>query len=357
MSCMKPLAMSKEVQLKTGKRKFISLAALKNENEHDSFVMDNRYYTIPCRQCLGCRMDYAKQWAIRCMHEASLHENNVFLTLTYDQNNIPNFGNLIYRDFQLFIKRLRKKYPREKGDEISYFVAGEYGEKTLRPHYHAIIFNFDFSDKKFLKKSFSKENYYTSEICSNLWNNQGHIIIGSVTFQSAGYVARYISKKQGMNQDHSFYDQKPDDFVNVSNQYVQRKFTSENTEREYYKYYKKNEVYQRMDAKTGEIYYVEPEFARMSLKPAIGKRWLDKYDTDIYNQDQLIFDKKRVKIPKYYDNLYSKKNEEHFLEIKQNRINNMENNNNLQKENTYARLKVRLNNLQDKCTKLIRSKV
>ena len=100
---------------------------------------------ISCKQCTGCRQENQRQWAIRCIHEASLHLNNIFVTLTYNNENLPKHNTLVKEHFQLFMKRLRKHKKATKHNKIRYFHCGEYGEKnSLRPHYHAIIYNCKF---------------------------------------------------------------------------------------------------------------------------------------------------------------------------------------------------------------------
>ena len=90
---------------------------------------------LPCGQCIGCRLERSRQWAMRCLHEASLHENNAFITLTYDDSNLPRGGSLDYSDFQKFMKRLRKRI----GRKVSFYCGGEYGDThsisvdTFRP--------------------------------------------------------------------------------------------------------------------------------------------------------------------------------------------------------------------------------
>ena len=120
---------------------------------------------LRCGQCVGCRLERSRQWAVRCMHEASLYKNNCFLTLTYSDEYLPDDYSLHYEDFQKFMKRLRKRFKglepaayAESTDKmkrlrkrlkfpIRFYMAGEYGEQFGRPHFHACIFNFDFSDK------------------------------------------------------------------------------------------------------------------------------------------------------------------------------------------------------------------
>lgn len=133
---------------------------------------------------------------MRCMHEASQYDRNCFITLTYNSENLPNGSTLVLSHFQNFMKYLRKEY----GPKIRFFHCGEYGEKLQRPHYHALLFNFDFQDKllkhtgpprgrfsTFKDKSFKT---YTSASLDNLWR-KGLADIGSLTFESAAYVARY----------------------------------------------------------------------------------------------------------------------------------------------------------------------
>jgi hypothetical protein len=95
---------------------------------------------LPCGRCIGCRLERSRQWAVRCVHEASLHEKNCFITLTYSPENLPKDGSLDVSHFQKFMKRFRKRF----GPGIRFFHCGEYGESLSRPHYHACIFGFDF---------------------------------------------------------------------------------------------------------------------------------------------------------------------------------------------------------------------
>ena len=209
---------------------------------------------VPCGQCCGCRLERSRQWAIRCTHEASLHENNCFITLTFNDDNLPSDKSLDVRHFQLFMKRLRKQF----GSNIRYYHCGEYGEKFRRPHYHACIFNFDFPDKKIFKIS-NGHNLYTSVILSEIWP-YGFSLIGDVTFQSAAYVARYIMKKVtgDLAKDH----------------------------------------YEYIDPDTGEIINLKPEYTTMSRRPGLGKGWFEKYKSDVYPDDFVILNGKKMKPPK-----------------------------------------------------------
>lgn len=229
--------------------------------------------SLPCGQCVGCRLERSRQWAIRCMHEAQMHTQNCFITLTYDDAHLPSDRSLHYRDFQLFIKRLRKRYP---GRRIRYYMAGEYGENFGRPHWHACIFGLDFDDKKLWKRTSANSLLYRSADLELLWPF-GYSSIGDVTFESAAYVARYIMKK----------------------------VTGKNAA----------EHYQEIDPDTGEITNRTPEFTKMSLKPGIGYEWYKQYTSDVYPHDYVVVRGKKVKPPKYYDKKYKIDNPYEFDEL------------------------------------------
>jgi len=250
--------------------------------------------SVPCGQCVGCRLERSRQWAIRCYHEASLHEENCFITLTYDDHHLPLSRSLDVRDFQRFIKRLRKKF----GPKIRYYHCGEYGEHTRRPHYHACLFNFDFPDKV-LHKIINDNKLYTSEIISELWP-LGFCLIGNVTFQSAAYVARYIMKKINGNAapDH----------------------------------------YQYIDPETGEIHKLRPEYTTMSRRPGIGRGWLEKYAGDVFPGDFVVMDGKKMKLPRYYDRLLQEYDADAFQAIRDARVRAAKKHS---ENNTPARRKVR----------------
>lgn len=169
---------------------------------HKSFARSmGEAFQVPCGKCLECRLEYARTWAIRCVHEASMHDENCFITLTYSDENLKS-TKLIYEDFQKFMKRLR----RSLNHPIGVFVTGEYGEKTKRPHWHAILFGYRPSDAKRLRRNERGDEIFTSESLSRLWG-QGQTEFGSVTLESAGYCARYAAKKlvHGRDQDHDLH--------------------------------------------------------------------------------------------------------------------------------------------------------
>ena len=232
---------------------------------------------LPCGQCIGCRLERSRQWAMRCMYESQMHVDNCFLTLTYSDEYLPSGGSLRGRDFSLFIKRLRKRISPKR---IRFFACGEYGSEG-RAHYHAIIFGHDFSDKTFFKKSPSGEPVFISETLTSVWG-LGHATIGDVTFDSCGYVARYCLKK--VNGD------------------------------------RKEAHYRRIVPETGEIIDLVPEFSRMSLKPGIGKDWYEKFRSDVFPSDFLVVNGQRVNPPRYFDNLLKREDEDLLERIKLKRV-------------------------------------
>lgn len=224
--------------------------------------------TIPCGGCLGCRLERSRQWAIRCIHEASLHAQNSFITLTYNDEHLPENNSLYKPHFQKWMKRLRKRYAHKT---IRYYMCGEYGPKLGRPHFHVCLFGFDFDDKKRWKKTPHGDILYRSKKLEDLWTDpktgksMGYSSIGEVTFKSAAYVARYIMDKKTGEQALTHYNQ--------------------------------------IDPDTGEILSERrPEYTDMSRRPGIGKSWFEKYHTDVYPRDELYLrDGRILKPPKYYD--------------------------------------------------------
>lgn len=202
-------------------------------------------FQLPCGKCIECRLDYARQWAVRCVHEAQMHEKNAFITLTYDDEHLSS-PKLIYSDFQKFMKKLRKL----QNEPIGVFVTGEYGEKTKRPHWHAILFNWSPSDGVYKYSNDRGDRVFSSETLTKLWG-KGTAEYGSVTFHSAGYCARYAAKKlvHGKDGEHEF----------------------------------------------------EP-ISKKSSKHAIGKKWLEKHWRDFVNVGGIVLpDGSVTSVPRYYE--------------------------------------------------------
>lgn len=154
---------------------------------------NGRAYTpikLPCGYCILCREEQARQQAVRIYHEALHHYDNCFITLTYEEKNIPPHGGLRYEDLTKFWKRLRKAFPETP---LRYYAVGEYGDKSLRPHYHACIFGQSFADDRIILRQ-TPYLLWTSPTLQNIWG-MGHISIGALNFRTARYTASYVTKK------------------------------------------------------------------------------------------------------------------------------------------------------------------
>lgn len=260
---------------------------------------------VKCSSCEGCKIERARQWAVRCWHEASLYdENNTFITLTFapacplDGTKTDPTVSLHKHHFQRFMKRLRKEF----GQGVRYFHCGEYGEKYARPHHHACLFNFTFKDK-YPHKVRNGNMTYRSPTLERLWP-WGISEIGELTFKSAAYVARYILKKT-----------------------KKAKF-----------YYEHQDKIQ--------------EYNTMSRRPGIAKKWFLKYYlSDVLPTDSVTMDTgHKVLPPKYYDRHFELTNPEEFALLKQKRIDRAK----ADPNNTPERLASRHDILKRKLTKLER---
>lgn len=200
-----------------------------------------------------------------------MHERNCMVTLTFDDLHLPL--SLDYSLFQDFMKRLRKHCGPKR---VRFFMSGEYGERFARPHFHALLFGYDFPDRIYFSKSPSGASVFTSVLLSRLWR-LGFSSVGDVTFESAAYVARYVMKK--VTGDPAV------------------------------------EHYSVVDQDTGELVQRVPEFCHMSLKPGIGARWLLKYQSDVYPDGYVVVNGRRVKPPRYYDKRFKRVDEGEFSEL------------------------------------------
>ncbi|QXP08278.1 MAG: replication initiator protein [Arizlama microvirus] len=241
-------------------------------------------FQIPCRKCLACRIEYSRETAVRCVHEAQMYENNIFLTLTYSDQNLVS-KKLQYKDIQKFIKDLRHHIFQQKLNQmfpklvqseqrklwksltkqtrdniyetirISVMAVGEYGESTKRPHWHLLIFNYRPMDATYHRNNEVGDKIYKSETIDKIWGKndpqQKPNEIGEVNFKSAGYVARYSAKKL-------------------------------------------------VHGKDGEHEY-EP-ISRRSSKNAIGKKWIEKYYKDVFALGSIVLPGGQMcGVPKYYE--------------------------------------------------------
>lgn len=234
---------------------------------YDDEGFERPFIEIPCGKCIGCRLAYSRMWADRCIAEATCHESSYFVTFTYNEDNLPrvihretgeikDYGTLVKRDCQLMMKRLRKNYQYE--NKIRFYLAGEYGSQTARPHYHAILFGLKLDDLKLYKKTPLGFNLYTSKFLEEVWQHQGHVIVAEVTWETCAYTARYIMKKK--NGPGAI-------------------------------------IYEELN--------IEPEFTLMSRKPGIAKEFyeLNKEDLIKYGEANIRTPKggKLIKSVKYFD--------------------------------------------------------
>lgn len=241
------------------------------------------FVEIPCGKCIGCRIEYSRQWANRMMLELEYHDSAYFVTLTYNQGHVPSalFADehtgeahesltLCKRDVQLFFKRLRKAFP---DDKIRFYLAGEYGSNTFRPHYHAIIFGLHLDDLEVFSKSKQGFSYYSSQKLQRCWSlvpkgetysadvhNIGFCLVSQVTWETCAYVSRYVTKKL-TGPEASYYD-----YFNLT-----------------------------------------PPFTLMSRKPGIGRQWYDDHPNCFdFEYINLHTDNggRKFRPPKYYQKLY-----------------------------------------------------
>lgn len=219
---------------------------------------------LPCGQCINCKLNKAKEWAVRCVCEASCYDDNYFLTLTYQEDKLPNNSSLVRKDLQDFIKRLRNYVPG-----VRYFGCGEYGSKYARPHYHLILFNCKLDDYKPVRKTFNGGYIYSSKLIEKLWP-KGFVTLGEVSYSSCAYVARYACKK----------------------------------------------VFHK--APVGKA----AEFVCMSLKPGIGYSWLQDH-FNIFDNGSIygsFGNSRAVGIPRYYEKVFELIDPEKLKALKDKRV-------------------------------------
>lgn len=260
------------------------------------------YQVIPCGKCIGCRLEYSRQWANRCMLELQYHKSAYFVTLTYNDYGVPisyypdpetgeAFPSLTLRkrDLQLFMKRLRKRFSDQ---HIRFFACGEYGPQTNRPHYHLILFGLELPDLRY-KGDIRGNRYYESFVLQTIWSSVvevpslfegerpaysgkvslGHVAISEVTWETCAYTARYITKKLS-GPEAEFYS----DFNLV------------------------------------------PPFVQMSRRPGIARQWYDEHP-DCYEYDYINIKTadggKKFRPPHYYDKLYDIECPEESAKVKE----------------------------------------
>lgn len=231
------------------------------------------YYEIPCGKCIGCRSDQAREWSNRLIMEMSYHDSAYFVTITYDEEHMKRVtyvdemtgeikndrGTLDKRDFQLFIKRLRKARPE---DRIRFYLCGEYGPTTDRPHGHCILFGLHLKEWQLIPcgKSETGQQYYTCSELERIWGN-GFVSIEPANEFTCKYVCQYVTKKIG---------QKPDE-----------------------QYQAKGQV---------------PPFALQSRRPGLGRQYYDEYGEELLQTDAKFMSTTngsvRLTPPRYFRKLY-----------------------------------------------------
>lgn len=257
------------------------------------------YVTIPCGKCIGCRLESSRQWANRCLLELEYHDSAYFVTLTYDDYHVPisyypdpETGEaqpsltLCKRDVQLFMKRLRDRF---RDQEIRFFMCGEYGPNTFRPHYHLILFGLSLPDLQYVG-DIRGHRYYSSQLLERCWSRKGvmqnlfgeecvtplakigNVTIEDVTWETCAYTARYITKKL-TGPAAKFYSD----------------------------------------------FNIEPPFVNMSRRPGIARQWYEDHpnmrDFEYINIKTAAGGKK-FRPPKYYDKIFDGEFPEESARIK-----------------------------------------
>lgn len=216
---------------------------------------------LKCNNCSDCLKNRKTEWSLRLLHESYQYEHNQFITLTYDDENLPAHNHLIYKDYQDFMKRLRKAYP---ASVIRFAVSSEYGEKFGRPHFHAIIYNLYLPDLDQVGKS-SGHPIYESPNITKIWG-KGAVKIGEVNRETCMYVAKYMTKKDVSKWDGIDHET--------------------------------GEIIAEFNDK-GEIYRIPPRH-RYSTHPGIGHDFAKKWYKDFIPSGFIVHDGKKYPVPDYY---------------------------------------------------------
>lgn len=294
---------------------------------------------IPCGKCIGCRLEYSRQWATKGCLEAEEWKDNWFLTVTYDDEHLPKAqpaidektgeemqpnpgGTLKSTDMTNFMKKLRTYYERKYNHKgIRFMGCGEYGSDSGRAHMHIICYNLPIMQEnlRFHEYNGNYEPLFRCPELEEIWQ-KGMIVAAEVNWNTCAYVARYVTKKVGLPADKEHYK-------NLG---------------------------------------IEPEFFRMSRKPGIGRKWFEDHKDEIYKKDEIIIQKygggtMKVKPPRYYDKLYDIENHEGLEKIKDKRRKDMENVNRIRMKQTSLykkeQLKVDESIKENQTKSLIRKKI
>lgn len=229
----------------------------------DGYV--DRALELPCGRCVGCVQDRANEWALRCEHEAKTWSSNWFVTLTYDEGWLPPGGSLVLSDLQDFWKRLRHVAPG-----FRYFACGEYGENFLRPHYHALVFNFAPPDLS-RRVRVDGRTVFESASLDKCWG-RGRTDVQAFSPAAAQYVCNYVRKSFSVSGAKVDFG--------------------------------------------GRL----PPFQVMSRRPGIGGGWISKYLSDVY-PDGFVTRPGGVRrrAPRFYDLTCEKVSPKMFRKVKRTR--------------------------------------
>lgn len=240
------------------------------ESRLEATLEDGDYLEIPCRSCGTCRAVRVRGWAIRSHHESLTHTrrvaggdvdvpNGCFITLTYSENNLPEYSSLQVADLQNFLKKIR----RDIGP-VRYLACGEYGTSgTKRPHYHLCLFGADFHKDRVQFAQEGRNITWISKQLEETWG-RGFAMLAPLNFATASYVAGYVMKKAKTSQhEREFGFIKPDLTPFVKKQ----------------------------------------EFVTMSRKPGLGTDYFKKFWREIYPRDTVRIEGKEYRPPKFYDDL------------------------------------------------------
>lgn len=265
---------------------------------YDSQTEYPRALLLPCKQCIGCRISYTRNWAIRCLLEAKMHpaDSCWFVTLTYDDDNLPRSaacdintgeflfetgGTLVPYHLTQFLKNFRERLRHDFHlTGVRFYACGEYGTLSKRPHYHLIIFGVPYSKDLFKPFKYQSGSCELLEmpLLTDTWG-KGMCPIGKLTYDSASYVAGYMLKKVKGKESQSYYDMNG----------------------------------------------IVPEFSRMSTHPGLAGGYFEMYSDDIYKSDSLGLKLKSglvAKPPEYFDRLYKVEHADEFYTISAKRQHN-----------------------------------
>lgn len=236
-----------------------------------------RSIRLPCRRCIGCRMDYTFHWTNRGMCELMMHPRGSchFGTLTYDDDHLPKYGDLVYEDFTRFVKEVRRNV-----GPFRYMVTAEYGEQTGRPHFHPHIFGLEVPDLVVAGRGSNGDTLFASELLEGLWG-KGMVRLGEVTPTTLQYTTGYALKDTGAMHE---------------------------------------ENYRAVDESTGELVQLRPPFMRVSNKPGIGGEWFDQYGmTDVVPKGFTTHYGKKYPTPPYFVERIKDLDEAAYERVKQER--------------------------------------